>query len=180
MLCTPTSSHTNNVVQACNAHFRKTPEKQEPAWCQPTTRSLVALKWRHLHLARNSQHPCQSMQSQAFRAWSHLTKFNLLRTRLRKYCQDLRKSKVQRVIQEATQAAVRHDSRRWYMAIRTLTPKQPRRQIRFRTTGTAQSPQEELNALVSHFEAIFRATSSEIPQPEALSLPFAYTERRGV
>ena len=169
---TPPHLVTNKVVHACNEHFRKTPVKSEPAWCHPRTRSLVALKWRHLHLVRNSQHLRQSMQSQVFRAWSHFAKFHLLRTRLRKHCQDLRKSKVQRVIQEATQAAVRHDSRRLYMAIRQLTPKQPRRQIRFRNTGTAQSPQEELNTLVSHFEAIFRATSSEFPPTEALIMPF--------
>lgn len=58
------------------------------------------------------------------------------------------------------------------MAIRILTPKQPRRQIRFRAAGIAQSPQEELQALELHFGAIFRATSSVFPELHAFELPF--------
>ena len=99
-----------------------------------------------------------------------------LGTRLRKHCQVKRQERVNKVIQEATGAAYRHDSRRLYMAIRSLTPKQPRRQIRYWEAGLAQTPQEELNALRAHFEAIFRASTSEIPTLQAVTMPFTQAD----
>ena len=166
------SSITDLVLRTCNDHFRKSPEPRDANWCLYSTRSLVALKWRHLHLARNAQLQPASQMSGVFRAWFHMTQHAKLRHRLRKHCQDLRKQRIQKIIQDATQAANRHDARRLYMAIRTLTPKQPRRQIRFRNAGVAQDPQAELNALMAHFEAIFCATSSDVPPLTSLELPF--------
>ena len=165
------SSITDLVIRTCNDHFRKSTEPREVNWCLYSTRSLVALKWRHLHLARTTQLKT-SLTNGVFRACYHMTQHAKLRHRLRKHCQDLRKQRVQKIIHDATQAAARHDARRLYMAIRTLTPKQPRRQIRFRTAGVAQTPQVELEALMTHFEAIFCGTSSDVPPLTPLDLPF--------
>ena len=99
-----------------------------------------------------------------------------LRSRLRRQCQALKQERVHRVIHEATQAAFRHDARSLYMAIRSLTPKQPRRQIRFRIQGVAQSPQDEINLMSQHFESIFRASSSDLPPLQSLNLPFTQAD----
>ena len=154
---------TNSVVQACSTHFRASPPQQEVTWNLPATRSLVALKWRHLHLARNAQSCTNPSIVQVFKAWLHMSQHLKLRTRLRKHCQAKRQERVNKVTQEATGAAYCHDSRRLHMAIRSLTPKQPRRQIRFRHAGVAQTPQEELNALRAHFEAIFALPPQTFP-----------------
>ena len=167
---------TNQVVQACSNHFRTSPVQPEVTWNLPATRSLVALKWRHLHLARNTQSCTRSYIVQVFQAWHHMSQHFKLRTRLRKHCQAKRQERVNKVIQEATGAAYRHDSKRLYMAIRSLTPKQPRRQIRFRQAGIAQTPQEELHALRAHFEAIFCASTSDLPTLQSMTMPFTQAD----
>ena len=169
---------TNTVVRVCAEHFRVKREPPEAVWNMHSTRSLVAQKWRHLHLARHPQsHACPTRQ--VFQAWAHAVKFMRLRTQLRRHCKAHKRARIQKVIQEATHAASRHDAKSLYLAIRTLTPKQPRHQIRFRQAGMAQSPQDELDHLLAHFEAIFRATSSELPPLSPLDVPFSQGDLEG-
>ena len=76
---------TGTVVRVCAEHFRVTREPPEAIWNMHSTRSLVAMKWRHLHLAR---HPQQHVgpTCQVFHAWVHVVKFMQLRSRLRQHC----------------------------------------------------------------------------------------------
>lgn len=72
------------------------------------------------------------------------------------------------VTDKACRAAFSHDSPGLYQAIRTLTPKQTRKTVRFRDDqGNLLSPVEELQLLEQYFQAIF--------QTERVALPFFHT-----
>lgn len=109
-------------LQSCDALFRKPVMHHDAVRSMLATRSIVALKRRRLHLARAPQ-PSHSYMSQVLHAWRHMSQHLQLRKRLRKLCQARRRGRVQQVITEAAQAAVRRESRRLYMAIPTLAPK---------------------------------------------------------
>ena len=106
---------SNHILTVCNHHFRHTVQNKDTPNQIVAARSIVALKWRHLHLARHSQHRGHPPLMQAFVAWKHMSKHLQLRKRLRAHCQARRRAKLQSVIDEATQAAHRHDSRRLYI-----------------------------------------------------------------
>lgn len=99
-----------------------------PPWLQPESRSLVARKWRHLFWARSSGQDLRGL----FNRWAHWSKFHHASRLLQTYCHNKRRERFRNITMLAARAAERHDSKALYVAIRTLTPKQTRRSIRFR------------------------------------------------
>lgn len=140
-----------------------------PLWLQPETQSLVARKWRHLHWAKQ----CSTGLTGLFRRWIHWTKFSKAHKQLQLLGRSKKRDRVRAITDTAARAAERHDSRTLYEAVRSLTPKQLRRSIRFRSQeGYILSPDQELGILQDHFQENFGA---EDQHPPSTGVPWKLT-----
>ena len=162
------------LLQLCRRYFESPPPKTHPLWTLPTSRSLVARKWRHLFYIKNTS---TLDVSNLFQSWYPATQYHKLCRELRRYCQQKKRDKLNQITQEAAQASRRHDSRALYEAIRILAPKQPRRLIRFRSdAGDLQPPDSELNLMLNHFFSIFTASTSEMTSKLAHPFPLEHAD----
>ena len=113
-----------------------------------TTTNLVMSKWQH---RREFLRLTRPTARNLFQAWRHWTKFVLLNKQSKQHAKQLRKIKFAEVIQQAQNAAHRHDSHTLFSIINKHAPKQSRRKMQLRNAqGHLASPIEE-TALLKRF-----------------------------
>ena len=141
--------------------FSTAPTNKLPLWMKESTRSLVARKWKHLHMARPGS-TCREPLSLCFHAWFHVSQFFRCHRFLAKHCTEQKKERFRSITPDAARTAAAHDTRALYQAIRFLTPKQVRRMVRFR--GNAGEPllaDQEIRYLEQHFAPIFQTQEAQ-------------------
>ena len=62
------------IMMLSKSMFPTAPTNKLPLWMKESTRSLVARKWKHLHLARQGL-TCREPLSLCFHAWFHVSRF---------------------------------------------------------------------------------------------------------
>ena len=126
------------AIQAYHLYF-----PHEPAHCttDQTTTNLVMNKWTHRkHLLQLDQTDPKTI----LQAWFHLTRFRCLNRQSKRHAREVRQLRFQTVVEEAQQAAQRHDSHALFKLIHKYSPKQPRRRMQLRTAhGNIATPIEE-------------------------------------
>ena len=123
---------------------------------------LILNKWKHRawfkkwHVA----HP-----RNIFLAWSHVTRFQVLRRQHRRFAWQARQHRFEQVIADAQSAADRHDSHRLFQTINKYAPKQPRRRMQLRNAqGCIASPVEELAILSAFVHKVWNGPH-DLPHP---------------
>ena len=154
--------------------FSCAPTNKLPLWMKESTRSLVAQKWKHLHLARQGLGDTMPL-SKCFHVWFHVSRFFRCHRLLAKHCTEQKKERFRSITADAARAAAAHDTRALYQAIRLLTPKQVRRMVRFRgSVGEPMLAEQELHHMERHFAPIFQ--TSEAPTTTDTCTPVLLTE----
>ena len=81
--------------------------------------------------------------------------FSQLHKEHSKYCKILRKQRITDALEEAEQAAQRHDTWALYRIVRRLAPKVPSKKFQIQQKGKLLSPQEELQTMVKYYEELY-------------------------
>ena len=139
-------------------------------------RPLIAQLWHHYKLLRRLKPTTLSL---FFEAWMHFCHVKKLKIQLSNACREAKQARLHRVVEQAQEAAARHDSRKLYSIIRSLTPKQPFRLIRLQGhRGTAISAPEECRQLEGHFANVFMSKIQYMPPPmQSLeTMPFTFDD----
>ena len=103
--------------------------------------------------------------------------FSQLHKEHSKHCKILRKKRITDALEEAEQAAQRHDAWALYRIVRSLAPKVPSKKFQIQQKGQMLSPQEELHAMVHYYEELYDASHApEVHCPGALSEIFQVNE----
>ena len=132
----------------------------EPAWS--TTQQPCLNKWKHRAALKRFAIP---VFRNCFRAWFHASQYWKLHRSQQKYAHLVRKAKFQALLQEAAQAAARHDSYQLFQLIHKHAPKAARRRMQLRnSTGALATPAEEL-AILKNYVATKWAGPSQLTQP---------------
>ena len=163
-----------NVLQSCHMFLR--PHLVPPSQPAPQHRSLLAQLWHSYRHVRNTPN---AQVSSLFQAWRHATRVQSLKKRLTLSCKRAKVDRLQKAVDEAHQASIRHDTRTVFAVIRRLTPKQPFRAIRLRgPQGEALPAAEECRQFETHFTSVFCSTDEAQPMPESLlqHMPFDQDE----
>ena len=90
-----------------------------------------------------------------FHAWRCWCMFSQLHKEHSKYCKILRKQRITDALEEAEQAAKRHDTWALYRIVRRLAPKVPSKKFQIQQKGKMLSPQEELQTMVQYYEELY-------------------------
>ena len=90
-----------------------------------------------------------------FHAWRCWCMFSQLHKEHSKYCKILRKQRITDALEEAEQAAQRHDTWALYRIVRRLAPKVPSKKFQIQQKGKLLSPQEELQTMVTYYEELY-------------------------
>lgn len=116
----------------------------------PVENAVVRQKWH----ARKLLQYCQGFTTAAiFQAWRHRARFDALDRQCKKFAWKLKQDKLQRLSDEVTQAARKHDMYTMYQVINKYTPKQRQCRIQLRNgEGKLATPVEECALLASFIQ----------------------------
>ena len=169
----------HQVTSTCfQRHFSAETSQRSETWTQQT--EIVKDKWQHRRACQAiTPTACFSISlSAVFRAWHHLSRFQVLIKHHRKHAALVRRARFQEIISEAQYAASRHDSHKLFQLINRFAPKQPKKRVQIRNCqGQIATPVEEL-AIVSQFvRDAWSGPDLPVMHPEiAPGTPFGPTE----
>ena len=103
-------------------------------------------------------------EQEIFQAWRHWSRFSQLQREHVRHGRELRKAKQIQVMQDARSAADRRDMWGRYKIVRQLAPKHPRRKMQIRQDGCILTPDQELPAIVKHYQNLL-SPASPTPRP---------------
>ena len=137
----PIVLHTFQDCFPCSAQPRPA-----PAW-QPALPTILSV-WDHRRLMLT---PKICHLRNIFHCWRHVTRFLSLKRLHRKQARAIRHTRFLEVVQQASQAAERHDTHKLFQLIHSYAPRQPRRQIQIRNHAGQLATPIESDAILNKF-----------------------------
>ena len=130
--------------------------KSQPPWKHAT--HVICTKWKH---RQELMAITDVTILGVFRAWFHWSRFMILSRSHRRQAKVLRVRKFQDLVQEATDAASRHDMFTLYRTINRYTPKHQQKRIQLRnSTGYLATPEESQKLLVDFVSHTWRGPAN--------------------
>ena len=124
---------------------------------------ITTNKWTHRKML--TQIRGQSNRA-VFRAWFHVCRFMALNRQHRRFAYHLRRMKFEELLQEACQAATKHDTHRLFDLINRHSPKAPKRRLQLRNEqGHPITPSEERSLLIAFVRDTWRGDPLPMPAP---------------
>eukprot|EP00438_Fugacium_kawagutii_P013578 Skav223039 [mRNA] locus=scaffold1069:94686:99839:- [translate_table: standard] len=163
----PIESMHQEIIPIYHQHFPISRHTTAPA-----DTHVVRTKWEHRKQFLQYHHPTLTT---LFKTWYHYAKFHHLDRKHKAWVAANRKQKAETVIQDATQAAGRHDAFNLYRIINGTCPKVRKQRIQIRNSdGSISSPVEELSILRAYINATWLDDSPLARQlsAEAPGVPF--------
>lgn len=161
------------AIQCFQDHFPI--DKTQNKTFDETTTSIVMSKWQHRRAFLTLTMPTAQ---NVFKAWRHWAKFAMLNRQSKQHAKQVRRNRFAEVIQQAQQAAHRHDSHMLFSLINKFAPKQSRRKMQLRNAqGHLASPIEE-TALLKRFIMDTWAGPATFPTvvPACSGMPFTLSD----
>ncbi len=140
--------------------------------CQSTTGRTVFQQF--LHHSKMLQNQTSTGLRDLFQLWRHTTSRSKLRKTMNEVSRQKRRQRRAMVFQQAHEAARAHNTRDFFIAIRKLAPKTPRRPIHIRNSdGHLPDTESAADYLQQWYEALYSDPTKEAPVETAnLSWPF--------
>ena len=131
-------------------------------WNSPTSQRYATTMWRHYRTLRRIK--VTDLRT-SFQAWFQTVRHRRMHQAMMMHTRQQKRHKFQEQMRSAAQADATHDQRQLHTIVRSSSPKQPIRQIRFRSsTGLAQSPEAELEVIRTHFAEVYCGSAPTPPR----------------
>ena len=147
--CLQTLNHS--LLSTAGSLFPAQRQTKSAPWQNQLQTGRAARMWalfRRMRSFRGTRHGI-------FHAWRCWCMFSQLHKEHSKYCKILRKQRITDALEEAEQAAQRHDTWALYRIVRRLAPKVPSKKFQIQQKGKLLSPQEELQTMVKYYEELY-------------------------